>query len=297
MTPAGTPLPGLILALSILGAPAHASSDDASGPRIGQGGAGPEHDSRFGGKIGSPGAPMEPVPATKTYEECLDLAAKRPEDGFEAAIAWKGDGAGPAADHCAAVALFGLGQFEESARRLEVLGHQALVEPDVKAGLFAQAGLAWLRSNHPHKATKALSAAVTLAPADPQILIDRARAWAARNDFASAENDLSGALNLNPASAEAFALRAAARRFLDRREAAFSDAVTALKINPGHPGALLERGILYRLSGLNDKARRDWLRLLDTAPESAAAELARKNIELMDMRPEGEPIHQPPPRR
>jgi hypothetical protein len=47
---------------------------------------------------------------------------------------------------------------------------------------------------------------------------------------------------------------------------------------------LLERGILRRLKGDDKGARADWLKILATAPSGAAADAARKNLELMDVK-------------
>ena len=57
----------------------------------------------------------------KRYGECMATARRRPQDGFEDAIAWRAEGGGTAADHCAAVALIGLEQYSEAANRLERL--------------------------------------------------------------------------------------------------------------------------------------------------------------------------------
>jgi len=242
--------------------------------------------------------PTAPIPSRKSlYEDCLKTADRRPEQGFEDALAWKGEGGGTAADHCAAVSLFNLGQFENAARRLEALGHTALVEPELKAGLFAQAGQAWLLARKPDRATKALSAADTLMPAQPDVLIDRAQAWAARGDYKAAELDLTAAITVDPKRPDAFALRAAARRFLNQEANAFSDANTALRLDPDHPEARLERGILHRLSGQNDAARKDWLHVLRTRPETQAAEIARDNLERLDLMPDGIETQPTVPRR
>lgn len=228
----------------------------------------------------------------RTYQKCIALAQKNPEQGFETASGWRGIGGGSAAEHCAAVALLGLGQYEKAATRLETLGHRALEEPHVKAGLFSQAGQAWLLHGDPQKATTAFSIAVSLTPRNPQFYIDRAQAWAERGDYQSAETDLSQALILQPSDPDVYALRASARRFLDKNEEALADTNTALEIIPNHPEALLERGILKRLAGDRIGARLDWLRLVNRAPDTPAAASARRNIELMDVRQA-----EPPPLR
>lgn len=223
------------------------------------------------------------------YRKCMALARTRPQDGFETAIGWRSLGGGDAADHCAAVALIELEQYAEAAKRLERLAQVSKEEPEVKAGLFDQAGQAWLLDGRPADATRAFSSAIGLKPGDPDLLIDRAQAWAARGDFAAAETDLSAALNLAPSRSDVYALRASARRFLDRPDDALDDANTAIELNPGNPEALLERGILRRLKGDDAGARADWMKILNAMPDSAAAAPARQNIENMDVKPEGAP--------
>ena len=51
----------------------------------------------------------------RTYEKCMNLARKGPDDVLEAALAWQDMNGGSAARHCRAVALFNLGQYEQTA--------------------------------------------------------------------------------------------------------------------------------------------------------------------------------------
>tara|TARA_R110001592_G_scaffold64194_2_gene197410 strand:+ start:8132 stop:9031 length:900 start_codon:yes stop_codon:yes gene_type:complete len=235
-----------------------------------------------------PGAKSDAAQAAE-YQRCMILARKRPQEGFETAIGWRSLGGGDAADHCAAVALIELEQYGEAAKRLERLAQISIEEPQVKAGLFDQAGQAWLLEGRPEDATRAFTSAIALRPGDPDLLVDRAQAWAARGDYDAADTDLSAALNLSPSRADAYALRASARRFLDRAVDALADANTALELDPANPEALLERGILRRLKGDDGGARADWMKILNVMPDSAAAGPARQNIENMDVKPDGAP--------
>jgi hypothetical protein len=47
---------------------------------------------------------------------------------------------------------------------------------------------------------------------------------------------------------------------------------------------LLERGILNRMKGDDGAAREAWLKAIDLAPESTAADTARRNLEKMDVK-------------
>ncbi|MAY67940.1 MAG: hypothetical protein CMM77_12535 [Rhodospirillaceae bacterium] len=234
------------------------------------------------------GAASEAAQAAE-YQKCMTLARRRPQDGFEMAIGWRSLSGGDAADHCAAVALIELEQYGEAAKRLERLAQISIEEPAVKAGLYDQAGQAWLLEGRPEDATRAFTSAIALKPGDPDLLVDRAQAWAARGDYDAADTDLSAALNLTPSRSDVYALRASARRFLDRRADAMADANTALELDPGNPEALLERGILRRLKGDDAGARADWMKILNAMPNSAAAGPARQNIENMDVKSDDAP--------
>ena len=64
------------------------------------------------------------------------------------------------------------------------------------------------------------------------------------------------------------------------------DAERALQLDPDNLEGLLERGILHRLTGDDDAARRDWLRVVTLAEESPAADDARANLERLDLKPD-----------
>jgi len=62
------------------------------------------------------------------------------------------------------------------------------------------------------------------------------------------------------------------------------DANRALSRDPDNAEALLERGILYRLAGNLDAARQDWVHLIAKHDGRPAAEDARRNLELLDVK-------------
>lgn len=218
------------------------------------------------------------------YRKCMALARSDPEKGFGEAVSWEELGGGAAAKHCAAVALNGLGEHGEAARRLEALAQELNAPAEVRIDLLAQAAQAWLLADDAGRAESVLNAAIAMAPADPRLYIDRAEATAAEQRYADAEADLDRALRLNPDDADALALRAGARRHLGNLDGALLDAEEALQLVPDHLGALLERGILRRLAGDPAGAREDWLRILELAPHGAAASVARARLEDMDVR-------------
>ena len=73
-------------------------------------------------------------------------------------------------------------------------------------------------------------------------------------------------------------------KLFDALVLAFEDVSRALKLSPSHPGALLERGIIARLQGWPDNARQDWLALLRLHEGTPAAEAAKRNLEMLDVK-------------
>lgn len=221
------------------------------------------------------------------YTDCMKLAREAPEQAFEEALAWQDDNGGPAARHCAAVALIGLGQPAEAAHRLEILAWElAPGEPHTGGAILGQAGQAWLAAGETARAFAAQSAALELTPGDVELLIDRSITLAGTGQFWEAIADLDRAAELAPGRAEVLILRASAYRRVDGRDLALEDVRRALALEPGNSEGLLERGILRRLAGDRAGARHDWLKVLERAPDSPAAKSARGHLEKLDVKAE-----------
>ena len=100
--------------------------------------------------------------------------------------------------------------------------------------------------------------------------------------YREAVEDLNIALDVDAGAVEALVLRASAHRYLDALDL-FADASRALELSPLHPEALLERGIVARLQGRKNAARRDWLNLLKYYEGTPAGDAAQRNLELLDV--------------
>ncbi len=231
------------------------------------------------------GAATQSTVQSREYDQCMELAMREPEIGFERAIAWRGLGGGIAARHCVAVALYGLGQFRESARRLERLV-QEKVNPQLRISLLGQAGNAWLMAGEMGRAHAALSAGLELAPFNRDLLIDRSLVYAAAKNYWETVDDLNRALEVDPDNADALVFRASAYRYLDSLELAADDVNRALDLRRDHVAAFLERGNIRRLSGNPAGARQDWLHAIMLAPNSPAAQSARRNLQRLDIKSE-----------
>src|SRR5262249_28757498 len=119
------------------------------------------------------------------------------------------------------------------------------------------------------------------------LLIDRALTYGNAGMYSDAAADLTTAAGLAPDKPLIFALRAAAYRHLDNKAGALNDAETALKLSPDFPPALPERGKLRLLKGDKDGARQDWLKVTIKAPNTSAADEAQRDIEQIDLKPDG----------
>jgi len=227
------------------------------------------------------------------YQSCLSMARSKPEEGWEEAIAWQSLGGGEPARHCAALALIGLGKYEEAAKRLEALAEQSRREEPLRAQMLEQAAQAWDLAGQPERALANLEAGLVLVPGQPDLLLDKAVLLAGRGHYAEALTVLTEILNAQPNRVEALTLRGSALRQLNRTEEAKRDLARALDLDPNFPDALLERGMLRRGAGDAAGARADWMRAIERAPDSPTADTARRNIELMDVKIPGLPPRSP----
>jgi tetratricopeptide (TPR) repeat protein len=236
-------------------------------------------------------AQRDPAAEAATYERCMKLARKNPDEARSLAQSWHERGGAHPADHCAAVALIGLKQFKEAALRLEALA-QAMTTTapaGLRAEVLDQAGQAWGLAGDPVRAYAAAGAAVALQPNDLDLLIDRAQAAAMVGYYDKAVADLDHVLKADPSRVDALIYRASANRALDRLDPALADVEKAIARAPNSAPALLERGNIRRLKGDKAGARQDWERVGQLAPGSQADVAAKANIEHVQSNGEVEP--------
>jgi tetratricopeptide (TPR) repeat protein len=225
------------------------------------------------------------MPVARAYQSCMALARAKPADGFEAAIAWRDEGGGPAARHCTAIALVGLGQLDEAAQRLEDLAqNMAGFGAMERAAVLGQAGQIWLRLNDGTRAFAVLTAALKLSDTNAELWIRRGEVLASAGEYWEAIDDFSEALDRNPNAVDALIFRAAAYRLLDVTDLAADDIARALAFDPNNPDALAELGMVRKDNGDREGARQAWLDAINAAPGSPAADTARAAIERMDVK-------------
>jgi tetratricopeptide (TPR) repeat protein len=263
------PAPIVVLAAlgSILALPALAQNQRQVGPRL----------------------PMTQNEAAE-YESCLARARKDPVNGFEDALSWASRGGGEGAQHCAAVALMTEGHYGDAADRLERLAQQMVTRPpSLRAEVLAQAARAWLDAGQVVRANAVITAAIDLAPRNTELFIDRAEIMAAARNYWEAIDDLNRVLDADPSRVEALIFRASAYRYVDSLELAFEDADRAVALAPQMAEAWLEHGIIMRLRGNDKGARAAWLQVLLLDPDGPAGDVARANIERMELKLDDQP--------
>jgi tetratricopeptide (TPR) repeat protein len=227
-----------------------------------------------------------PAVEAEHYTRCMEAARERPQAAFDEANAWRIAGGGHPAEHCADVALIGLGRYAEAAGKLEALADTMSKGPvELRAQVLDQAGQAWLLAGEPARAATVLSTALALTPDDPDLLIDRAEALAGEKDYGKAIADLDAALKLDPKRVDALVFRASAHRSLEQYDQARRDIDAALRLAPDQPDALLERGNIRGITGDQAGAREDWQRVAQVAPNSAADGAAKANLAKLDGAP------------
>ncbi|MDX9860028.1 MAG: tetratricopeptide repeat protein [Rhodospirillales bacterium] len=219
----------------------------------------------------------------RQYAACMAQAETEPQDAFNMAIVWQDMGGGDAARHCAAKALFFLGQFEEAARRFEALAQDVKSGPKFKAELLSHAAQGWMQDDSPERADDILTAALKLNPEDPTLWVDRGLARAGLRSYRAAIADFDRALELDPEMVDAYTFRATAHSYLEEMDAAAADIERALALDSLNPDALLERGILRRLGADAAGARADWLLVIEMAPGTPAAATAQANLQKLDL--------------
>jgi tetratricopeptide (TPR) repeat protein len=223
----------------------------------------------------------------RTYADCMAAARKTPEQGFETASEWRDHGGGFPAEHCVAIALIGLKQYAEAARRLEDLATAMVKESGaMRAEVLAQGAEAWSEGGLPQNAEADLTEAIRIDPTDLDLLVSRSVARAGRQNYRGAIEDLNKAVAGGMSRGDVFAYRAAAYRLLGSLPNALADAERAVQLSPDMPESWLERANVRRLSGDATGARQDWLKVVTIAPNSAAADAARTNLETLDVHPD-----------
>jgi len=186
-----------------------------------------------------------PVPTAfdLRHEACLDSISADPEAAYETALTWQNEGGGFRAQHCIAMALFGLGRTELAAHRLERLARSPhSVTDGQKADYYFEAVGFWILAEDYKKARAAADAGLELRAEHIDLLLARARASAGLKDYKAAQKDLNQTLSLAPHRADAYRYRADLHLKQEDYKAAMRDIEKSLVLDDSQVETALLRG-------------------------------------------------------
>jgi tetratricopeptide (TPR) repeat protein len=152
------------------------------------------------------------------------------------------------------------------------------------AQLFYQAAQAWMQMEKPDRALADLNQGLKVAKNNVDLLVYRAVIYGSEEKYFDALDDLNAAYDLTSDRGTILVLRATAYRKLDQPDLAKDNIDLALKADPNDPDALLERGTQRAVAGDKAGARKDWMRTIELAPDSPAAEDAREALADLDVK-------------
>jgi tetratricopeptide (TPR) repeat protein len=230
-------------------------------------------------------ADADPAAEQKKYQDCMKQAAKAPKLALKQAMEWEKAGGGDAARHCVANAYMGLKQYDDAAMELERIAQtMPQVKAPMMAQLFGQAAQAWMAMNQPDRALNDINQGLKLNKKSVDLLVYRAIIYGNQEKYFEALDDLNAAYDLTSDRATILILRATAYRKLEQPDLAKDNIEMALKADPNDPDALLERGQQRAEAGDRDGARADWVKLIEVAPNSPAADDARDGLAQLDVK-------------
>lgn len=223
---------------------------------------------------------------------CMAMIGDDPYGARDYALDWQHHGGGRDARHCHALAMLEAGDESGAARELDELAHQGIPKgdaapPALRAGMEEEAAEAWLAAGVPASAQASADFGLLAQPNDPSLLIARARSLLAQNRADLVEQELAALVARQPGvTPEAYVLLAEAERKMGRLDLALRHVAHALQTTPDSAAALLERGIIRERKGDAAGAQQDWQKVLDLAPDSHEADMARQDLAVMAADPD-----------
>ena len=189
----------------------------------------------------------------KRHNQCLDAISENTENAYEDALRWKDDGGGYRAEHCVAMALFGLERTFLAAKRLEKLGDDDYLPDKLRTDFYEQAADFYIISDKANHAYKLTSRVIELYPQNIDIRISRARAYVKLGRYDYSEKELDNVIALSPNHAAAFRYRADTKLRQNNLNGALSDIETSLELDPESIETALLRGEIREAIRLTNK--------------------------------------------
>ncbi|KPP88350.1 tetratricopeptide repeat protein [Erythrobacter sp. HL-111] len=228
-------------------------------------------------------APLDPV--SEWLRNCLEQVASDPARAHAQAQIRRSETSGEKrviANHCLGVAATELGLWDDArAAFLAARDETPADEARTRARFGAMAGNAALAAGDAVNALTLLAAAESDARAaasaslEALAALDRGRALVALDRPEEALAALRSATGLAPESGEAWLLEATLLRRMDRLGEAQQAIERAVELAPTDGEVGLEAGVIAVLSGREEAARASWQSVVETQPDSLAAETAR----------------------
>jgi tetratricopeptide (TPR) repeat protein len=222
----------------------------------------------------------------RKYQDCMSQAQSAPKQALKQAMAWeKEGGGGDAARHCVAASYMGLKQYDDAALELERIAETLpQVKAPIMAQLFGQAAQAWIQMDKPDRALADINQGLKVAKNNVDLLVFRATLYGNEDKYFEALDDLNAAYDLTSDRGTILVMRATAYRKLQQPDLAKDNVDLALNADPNDPDALLERGTQRAEAGDKNGARADWLKTIEIAPDSPAADDARDGLAKLDVK-------------
>jgi tetratricopeptide (TPR) repeat protein len=212
--------------------------------------------------IPATGLAQTSIMQSPAYKECIALSNSQPQAALAKADEWLAIDAGVSAQHCRAMALYGLRRYPEAAEVLNIVRN--LITPEnlaLRTFITHQTASAWSNANRSDLALAALDTQLLeLAPArgnnvgnarlTSDLLLARARINIPFGKTLDAIRDLDHAVSLTPVNPEVLLERAQAFELIGDRTLAKSDVEAALTVSPSNTKA---RALLSRLDAKTGK--------------------------------------------
>ena len=197
------------------------------------------------------------------YKDCANLAKTNPAMALARAEEWARIDTGIPAQHCRAMALYGLGRYDEAGQALAQLRDAVPAEDaDQRAYITKQAVQAWRNANRTDAALAILSTQISdmgrvrgdnaaMAKLTSDLLLERARILTTYGKMGDAVADLDHAVSLTPLNEEVLLERAGTFEQMGDVALAAEDVKAVLRLNAGNAKARLMQDRLKKAGGQN----------------------------------------------
>lgn len=216
--------------------------------------------------------------------QCVAMTGDDPFGARDYAQDWMKHNGGRDARRCLALAQMATGDETSAAKTLDDLARNSPPTgsdtSDVsRAAIASEAAQAWLAASQPANAMASAEYGLSLNASDVELQLLRARAQIVLGHFNDVMRDLGALIIHQPDSgAEVYTLLASAERREGQLRQAQVHIARAIAIDPEDSAVLLERGIIRGQSGDFSGARSDWQQVIDLAPDTHDADLARQDL-------------------